>query len=144
MRPRHRAIYGQRADAAAIVHVHSPAASAFSCLRQDLPAFHYMVGAAGGDSVRTAGYARFGTDALGQAAAAALQDREACFLSHHGLVAIGPTLSHALATAREVEFLADLYLRLRPIGEPPLLSSAAMDDVLEQFQRYRGLRTDSR
>lgn len=135
--PLHRAVYQARNDAAAIIHTHSPAASAFACLARDLPAFHYMIAVAGGDSVRAAPYAPFGSPELGAAAVTALRGRFACFLAHHGLVAIGRSLDHALTVAAEVEFLADLYLRLLPAGEIPLLDAATIDDVVARFKRYQ-------
>lgn len=135
--PMHRAIYAARPEVAAVVHAHSAAASAVACINRGLPAFHYMIAVAGGDSVRIAGYAPFGTRELGDLAVSALHGRLACLLAHHGLVAIGSTLDQALDVAVEVEFLADLYLRLLPLGEPPILAPAVVDDVLQRFRAYR-------
>lgn len=132
----HRDIYAARPDAAAIVHCHSPAATALAVLGKALPAFHYMIAIAGGSDVRCAPYATFGTQELSDAAVAALDGRRACLLGHHGMIALGPTLSQALDVAVEIEFLADLYLRLLPLGEPPVLSEAEMAVVLEKFKGY--------
>ena len=132
----HRDIYAARPDAAAIVHCHSPAATALAVLGKALPAFHYMIAIAGGSDVRCAPYATFGTQELSDAAVAALDGRRACLLGHHGMIALGPTLSQALDVAVEIEFLADLYLRLLPLGEPPVLPEAEMTVVLEKFKGY--------
>lgn len=132
----HRDIYAARPDAGAVVHCHSPAATALAVLGKPIPAFHYMVAIAGGADVRCAPYATFGTQELSDAALTALQDRRACLLGHHGMIAIGPTLAQALDVAVEVEFLADLYLRLLPMGEPPVLPAAEMAVVLEKFKGY--------
>lgn len=132
----HRDIYVARPDAQAVVHCHSPAATALAVLGKAIPAFHYMVAIAGGADVRCAPYATFGTQDLSDAAVAALDGRRACLLGHHGMIAIGPTLSQALDVAVEIEFLADLYLRLLPLGEPPVLSAEEMAVVLEKFKGY--------
>lgn len=132
----HRDIYAARPDAHAVVHCHSPAATALAVLGKTLPAFHYMVAIAGGVDVRCAPYATFGTQELSDAALAALTDRRACLLGHHGMISIGKDLAQAVDIAVEVEFLADLYLRLLPLGEPPVLPAAEMAVVLEKFKSY--------
>jgi L-fuculose-phosphate aldolase len=133
----HAAVYRGRPEVGAVVHSHSPKATALACLGRDLPAFHYMIAVAGGDSVRCARYATFGTEELGTLAAAAMTDRWACLLAHHGLLAAGRSLDHALAVAEEVEFLSGVYLYLLPFGEPAVLGPAAMQEVLARFERYR-------
>ncbi len=132
----HARVYQARPDAGAVVHGHAPAASAVACLGRGLPSFHYMIAIAAGDSVPCTGYARFGTEALADLAAAAMRDRWACLLAHHGLLSAGTTLDHALAVAAEVEFLADLYLRLLPLGEPARLDPDQMRAVIEGFRSY--------
>ncbi len=133
----HRDIYTAFPAAEAVVHAHSPFAVALACLRRDIPAFHYMVAMAGGVDIRCAAYATFGTQALSDAVLAALQDRRACLMANHGLLAWGPSLPAALALAREVEALCGQYLRACQVGEPVLLSAAEMQDVLEKFKDYR-------
>ncbi len=133
----HRDIYAAFPAAAAVVHAHSPFAVALACLRRDIPAFHYMVALAGGVDIRCAAYATFGTQALSDAVLAALQDRSACLMANHGLLAWGSSLPAALALAREVEALCGQYLRACQVGAPVLLSAAEMQDVLEKFKDYR-------
>jgi len=133
----HRDIHAARAEVGAIVHAHAPAATAFSCLRRPLPAFHYMVAVAGGDSIRCASYATFGTQALAQNALEALRDRSACLLANHGLLALGATAAEALALAVEVEALCDQYARALQLGEPVLLSAEEMRRVRAAFEDYR-------
>jgi L-fuculose-phosphate aldolase len=138
----HRDIYRARPEVQAVVHAHSPHAVSLSCLRRDIPAFHYMVAAAGGKDIRCAGYATFGTQALSDWVLAALQNRRACLMANHGLVAIGASLDAALALAVEVEELCAQYWRAKLVGEPVLLSDAEMDEVLERFRHY-GQRGDN-
>jgi L-fuculose-phosphate aldolase len=138
--PFHCAIYQARADLHAVVHVHSVHATALACLRRPLPAFHYMVAVAGGDSVPCVPYHLFGTEALSQAVALAFGDRHACLLANHGLVAGGTTLAHALKVAVEVESLCETYLAALAAGEPALLSRDEMAAVIERFKDYRAAR----
>lgn len=132
----HRDIYATFPAAEAIVHAHSPFAVALACLRRGLPAFHYMVAMAGGIDIRCAAYATFGTQALSDAVLAALQDRRACLMANHGLLAWGRSLPAALALANEVEALCGQYLRACQVGEPVLLSAVEMQEVLEKFKDY--------
>jgi L-fuculose-phosphate aldolase len=132
----HAAIHAARPDAAAIVHTHSPRATALSCARRGIPPFHYMVLMAGGD-VRCAAHATFGTAALAANAVAALRDRRAALLANHGVVAIGATLAAAVALAFEVENLAGQYLDLLAAGlEPVLLDEAELAEARAQFAGY--------
>ncbi len=134
--PFHSAIYDERPDVLAIVHLHSPAATALATLRQGIPAFHYMVALAGGP-IRCSPYALFGSDALARHAVEALRDRRACLLGNHGQIATGSTLAEALELAHEVEALADQYLRARAVGEPVLLSDDELAEALARFASYR-------
>ncbi|HUH92771.1 MAG TPA: class II aldolase/adducin family protein [Casimicrobiaceae bacterium] len=132
----HRDIYGARAEVAAIVHAHSPFATTLACLGRGIPAFHYMIAVGGGKDIRCAPYATFGTQELSERALRALEDRKACLLANHGMIAMGPTLVDALALAVEVEALAEQYWRALQIGEPNLLPDAEMTRVLEKFKTY--------
>ncbi|TDI57954.1 MAG: class II aldolase [Alphaproteobacteria bacterium] len=132
----HRDIYAQRPDAGAVVHCHSAHATALACLGEGLPAFHYMVAIAGGDDIRCADYATFGSQALSDAVLAGLGGRQACLMANHGHVALGRNVAQAFALAREVEALCHQYLLARQAGEPVLLSADEMKVVLEKFKSY--------
>jgi L-fuculose-phosphate aldolase len=132
----HAAIHGTRPELRAIVHTHSTHATALACQGLGIPAFHYMVAVAGGDDIRCSDYATFGTQALADHALAALQDRRACLLAHHGVIACGASLDAALALAVEVENLARTYVIVRSLGEPRLLDRAEMERVVERFGTY--------
>lgn len=132
----HQDVYLRRADAGAIVHTHSPWATALACARQDLPAFHYMVAGAGGRYIRCAEYGTFGTQELSERALAALEDRQACLLANHGVLALGAELAAAFKTAQLVEELARQYLLSRLAGAPVLLDDGEMDLNLEKFKDY--------
>jgi L-fuculose-phosphate aldolase len=132
----HRDILQARAEVGAVLHVHSPFATALACHRIGIPPFHYMIALAGGNDIRCSGYATFGTQALSEAALAALEGRKACLLANHGLIALGPGIKKALALAVEVETLAAQYWRARQLGEPVHLSDAEMAEVHARMQHY--------
>lgn len=132
----HSAIYRARAEINAVVHTHAPHSTALACLREDLPPFHYMIALAGGDSVRCAPYALFGTDTLSQHAVAALVDRKACLLANHGMITLGRDLDEAMTIAIELESLCQQYLIARQVADPILLSADEMRAVIERFKSY--------
>ncbi|HEY8566220.1 MAG TPA: class II aldolase/adducin family protein [Beijerinckiaceae bacterium] len=135
--PFHAAIYRARPEIQAIVHTHSPQATALSCARRPIPAFHYMVAMAGGHAIPCADYATFGTDALAESAVRALDGVRATLLANHGVIALGRTPDAALALAEEVENLARQYLALLASGlTPVVLDEAEMGRVVERFRHY--------
>src|SRR5205814_8841781 len=97
---------------------------------------HYVVAVGGGPDIRCAPSATFGTQSRSDHALEALRQRKACLLAHHGVIACERSLARALALAIEVENLAGMYLRARQLGDPPLLSSAEMERVIEKFATY--------
>ncbi len=132
----HAAIYRERPEAQAIVHTHSPFATALACTHRGIPPFHYMVAVAGGDNIRCADYATFGTEQLAQNAVTAMSGRRACLLANHGQIAFGETADGALDLAEEVETLAKQYWHVLQIGGPQLLDSEEMARVLKKFETY--------
>ena len=132
----HRDILAARYDVGAVVHTHAMFATTLACLERTIPAFHYMVAVAGGNSIRCAPYATFGTQALSDHALAALEGRRACLLAHHGMIALGSDLQGALDLAVEVETLAALYWRALQVAEPTTLDGEEMARVLERFKGY--------
>ncbi|MGE3334062.1 MAG: class II aldolase/adducin family protein [Rhodospirillaceae bacterium] len=132
----HRDILKARPDVNAIVHTHSKHAVALACTGQGIPAFHYMVAIAGGADIRCAPYATFGSQALSNHAVAALEDRKACLLANHGVIATGADLAGALRLAGEVENLAAQYCAALAAGKPDILSEAEMSRVITLFRSY--------
>lgn len=132
----HHDIFLARPEINAVIHMHSMFATTLSTLRRDMPAFHYMIALAGGDSIRCAPYALFGSQTLSDNALIALRDRKACLLGNHGMIAVAETLQKALAIAIEVETLCEQYLRALQVGEPFILSTEEMDEVITQFKDY--------
>ena len=133
----HRDILVSRPEINAVVHTHSMFATTLACLHKDIPPFHYMIAVVGGDTIRCAPYALFGSQALSDNALSALTDRKACLLANHGMIALGRDLDDAFAVALEVENLCEQYWRILQIDKnPPLLSEVEMRDVFQQFKGY--------
>ncbi|UCV13179.1 class II aldolase/adducin family protein [Dechloromonas denitrificans] len=132
----HRDLYAARPEVGAALHAHSPFAVSLACLRADIPPFHYMIARFGGNTIRCADYAIFGSEALSTAAMAAMHQRKACLLANHGMLVAGRDLDEALALAGELEELCEQYWRACQLGQPILLSDDEMNAVLQQFATY--------
>ncbi len=132
----HHDIYTARPEAGAIVHAHAPFAVSLACMGCGIPPFHYMIARFGGSDVRCADYATFGTQELSNAIVAAMADRCACLMAHHGMVVFGRDLDGALALAVELEALCEQYWRVLQIGGPHLLPDEEMARVLVAFRDY--------
>jgi len=132
----HRDIFQARSEINAVIHTHSMFATTMACMRKDIPPFHYMIAVAGGDTIRCAPYALFGSQQLSDYALEALHGRKACLLANHGMIILGRDLKDAFALTVEVENLCEQYWRLLQTGEPHLLTEAQMREVFEQFKGY--------
>lgn len=132
----HHDIYAASPDAGAVLHAHSPFATALACQRLEIPPFHYLIALFGGSTIRCADYATFGTQELSDAAVAALEGRRGCLLANHGMVVHGRDLEHALSLLIQFETLCEQYWRTRQLAEPALLSTAELADANLQFARY--------
>ena len=132
----HRDILQARRDVGAVVHTHSSKATALACTGRGIPAFHYMVAAAGGADIRCAPYHTFGSQELSDAAVQALEGRRACLLANHGVIALGADLDAALSLAGEVEDLAAKYCAALSLGEVRILDDTDMQHVVGKFRSY--------
>ncbi len=133
----HRDIYVDKKNALAIVHAHSPHATAVSSHGKAIPSFHYMIALAGGEDIKCAEYATFGTEELSKNVLKALQDRCACLMSNHGQVAFGKNLEQAFELAQEVENICHQYTIALKLGQPKILSFEEMKKVLEKAKDYK-------
>lgn len=138
----HLDIMRARGDAGAVVHLHSPFATALAINRMSIPACHYMIAAFGGTDVRCSGYARYGTKALSDEALKALEGRTACLLANHGMIAIGTTLDQALWRAVELETIARQYAHALQVGDPVILTDAEIEETRRGFETY-GLQDEA-
>lgn len=131
----HRDILKARPDIDVVLHCHSVYATTLACHHKTIPSFHYMVGIAGGTTIRCARYETFGTQALSDAAIEALEGQLACLLGQHGQISLGKTLESALWMATEIETISRLYVQALTLGKPPVLSDEEMDRVIGQMKR---------
>jgi L-fuculose-phosphate aldolase len=133
----HRDIYLNKIEAQAIVHAHSPHATAVSSHRKSIPPFHYMIALAGGEDIKCAEYATFGTEELSKNIIKALENRSACLMSNHGQVAFGKNLDQAFELAQEIENICHQYTIALKLGEPKILSFGEMKKVLDKAKDYK-------
>lgn len=135
----HRMVYNGRPDIAAVVHTHSPFATALACTKEaqknGLSPIHYLTALAG-PSVRCIPYYPFGTEVLGQAARDGMEGRFAVLLGNHGLLAAGPDIHYAFNVAEELEFVCEIYCHARTVGTPALLSEEDIRVAMERFRVY--------
>jgi L-fuculose-phosphate aldolase len=132
----HLDILRSRNEVEAVVHAHPTYCTILSIMGLEIPPIHYMIAAAGGESIRCAPYATYGTPELSRHAVKALEGRFACLLGHHGMIAIGQSLAKALWLAVEVETLARQYHGCLQIGQPPLLSREEIERVRNKMTGY--------
>lgn len=132
----HRDILKNKSQVNAVVHTHSVYATAFSCLRINMPSFHYMIAIAGGNDIKCSKYALFGSQELSDNVINSLDDRNACFLANHGMISIGASTKRAMDIALEVESLAQQFMILKSTGNIILLTEAEMLEVIERFKNY--------
>jgi L-fuculose-phosphate aldolase len=133
----HRDILKARSEIGAVLHMHSTFATTIACLRRNVPAVHYHIAIAGGDTIRCTPYSVFGEQNLSDLALDALHDRKACLLGNHGMIALGKDLNDALSVALEVEYLCEIYWRTLQAGEPHILSEQQMFEVKQKFVEYK-------
>ena len=133
----HQDNYLKKEEANAIVHSHSTNATALSVHNKPLTAFHYMVALAGGNDIKCANYATYGTRKLSVNILKALKNRKACLISNHGQIAYDDNLSKAFELAEEVENLSLQYITALKIGRPKILSNVEMNKVLAKAKNYK-------
>jgi L-fuculose-phosphate aldolase len=133
----HLDLMKERPDIGAIVHTHSSFATVLGIARKPIPACHYMVAVFGGNDVRVADYATYGTKALATNVLKAMKGRNGCLIANHGMIAAGRDLDHAMWLAVELETLAKQYYHslLLP-GGPVILPDTAIEDTRRSMDGY--------
>ena len=133
----HQDIYKNKKEAEAIVHAHSTNATAVSTHKRGIPSFHYMVAMAGGQDIKCAKYATFGTRDLSKNILKALKGRKACLIANHGQIAFEENLPKAFELAEEVENISLQYITSLKLGKPKILSKNEMKKVLSKAKNYK-------
>jgi L-fuculose-phosphate aldolase len=133
----HVGLYRRRPDVGAIVHTHSPEATAAATLGRPLRSIHYVVARFGGADLACAPYSTYGSAELADDVADTLgDDRMACLMANHGAVAVGPDLATALSLAFDVEWFCGVSRRANLLGTPAVLGADEIERVAEQFAAY--------
>ena len=125
----HLDIMRTRPDVNGIVHTHATFATVLSIARRSIPACHYMIAAFGGNDIRCAEYATFGTKALSENVLRAIEGRNGCLLANHGMIAAGADLDKAMWLAVELETIAKQYYHALLIGGPAILPDSEIENV---------------
>ena len=133
----HRDIYLKRKDIFAIIHTHPTFSTAIACMNINIPAFHYMIAVAGGNNIRCARYATFGTEQLSKNVIKALDNRNACLMANHGLIVGEKDLKFATKLTEEIENISKQYLQILKSGtKPMLLSKNEMKKNIKKIKDY--------
>ncbi|GAV25093.1 aldolase [Carboxydothermus islandicus] len=136
----HLEIYKARRDIRAIVHTHSPYASAFAVARKRLPAVIEDLAQIVGGDVEVAEYALPGTEMLARNAVIALGNKFAVLLANHGVVGVGRNMEEALRVVRVVEKGAKVFLLSTIIGDPVLLEPEEIQVMHDFYLNKYGQR----
>ena len=137
----HMILYRNREDVNAVIHTHPVYTTVLACLRQDLPAIDYMIAVTGATKVKCAEYASYGTKALAENAYKAMGSSLAVILANHGLTTAGKDIANALNITVQVEYISNLYIKARNIGEPIILPDNEMNSMLERFKTYGQIKS---
>jgi L-fuculose-phosphate aldolase len=132
----HSLFYQMREDAGALVHTHSPYATAAAVLGEPIPMILAESVAVIGGEIAVAPYRTFGTNELAEAAVQACGSRNAVLLANHGVVAVGKDLQTALQCAITVEETAKIYLLSKAAGTPKPIPESALPAIFEAFHKY--------
>jgi len=137
----HMILYKNREDVNAVIHTHPVYTTVLACLRQDLPAIDYMIAVTGATKVRCAEYASYGTKKLAENAYKAMGSSLAVILANHGLTTAGKDIANAFNITVQVEYISNLYIKARNIGEPIILPDNEMNSMLERFKTYGQIKS---
>jgi len=118
-----------RYGAGAVVHTHSPAATALSCVVDEVPVVHYNMLVLGG-AIPVAPYETFGTPELAEAVLDAMEGKRAVLMANHGAVVFGGDVEEAVELALLLEWACDVYWRASVFGTPRILDEAAQQAVV--------------
>ena len=129
----HLGVY-RRYHSGAVVHAHSPVATALSCVLDELPVVHYNMLLLGG-AVRVARYETFGTPELAESTLDALHDKTAALMANHGTIVYAGDVDAAVENALLLEWCCEVYWRAVQIGTPQTLTDEQLQDVVAAATR---------
>jgi L-fuculose-phosphate aldolase len=133
----------RRSSVHAVVHTHSPEATAAAVLGRPVPAVHYVVAKFGGTVLPCSRYATYGSQELAESVASTLGERyTACLMANHGAIAVAADLATAATLVRDVEWVCGVWRRARQLGDPVVLDDIEIDRVAERLATYGQSRGD--
>lgn len=125
----HLGVY-RRYDSGAVVHTHSPMATALSCVLDEVPCVHYSMLMLGGD-VPVAPYRTFGTPELAEATIDSLDGKTAALMANHGAIVHAADMDKAVELALLLEWACGVYRNAATLGEPHVLDEGERQAVVE-------------
>ena len=140
----HRVILKARPDINAIIHTHSVYATAIAVTRQDFPPVIETMAIVFGGGVKTAAYARIGTQELAANVAEALGNKPAVLLANHGAVGVGINLSEAFDICELLEVSAKTYIYANILGKPVVLAEELIKEGQEDMTTGYGQKSGTR
>lgn len=132
----HTIFYKNKHDIRAVVHTHSVYCTTFAVLGEPIRAVHYVIGDANTDTIPCAPYCTFGTVQLAEEAIAVCGKSNAVLLGNHGIVTCGTDIKGAFGLANNLEYIAKLQYQAMCIGNPSILTSAQINEVIDKFKVY--------
>ena len=128
----HAAVYRANENAGAIVHTHSPYATAFAINNMPIPVVLYEIVFFLGGDIPVAEGAIPGTDAVGENCVKVLKDRYGCLMGNHGALAYGDTLERAYTRALYIEDAAKAYSIALSHGPVKVIESTEVQKILNR------------
>lgn len=128
----HAGVYAARPDVGAIVHTHSPYATSFAVLHEEIPEVLVEMPLFLGGGIPLSQFGMPGTAELAENAIKVLENRGACLLMNHGVLVIGGDLSQAYLRAQYVEDAARIYHCARQVGKPFRLEDSVLSALRER------------
>ncbi len=134
--PTHAAIYAQRSDVKAIVHVHSPYLTAFAVAHKSVPVILEETAQVIGHEIKTAPYAVCGTAQLAQNVTETLGSGSAVLLANHGMIGVGANMAAALRVCYIAEETARIAIMAEKLGEIHSLAPDQIELLRRGFASY--------
>ncbi|MBM4388814.1 MAG: class II aldolase/adducin family protein [Deltaproteobacteria bacterium] len=140
----HLTVYAAREDAGAVVHAHSPCATALAIagIPLDKPLVPEFVVSVG-EEVPIAPFALPGTPLFNENLSKAFSEFDAVMLKNHGVIALGNTVEQAFLRLEHVEQMAKIFINTTLIGRRDELPGDALKE-LARARKKAGLGREGR
>lgn len=134
----HALIYRELPEVGAVVHTHSPYATAWAVHGREIPCVLTAMADEFGGPIPCGGFAPIGGEEIGREVVRVLRGHRspAVLLQHHGVFTLGKTPRAALKAAVMCEDVARTVWLARQLGE---LRPLAQPDIDRLYARYQGV-----